>query len=233
MIKQSAILVLSKIISTFYLNELRHVPGPKLNALSRIPYARHMINQTTVDQAVDLHKRYGDVVRLTPNEVSFTSIDTAFTDIYGFRTGKLKGHLNMPKDPVWYPKPANGTPSIILANDEAHSRTRRTLSHAFSEKALQEQEPLLQEYVDQLVNGLKRSAAAGKGTPDMTAWYNWTTFDIISDLLFGEPLGSLQRNETHKWITLLLEAIGGFSMFYLLTYFPWVSTHAQQTHCRC
>jgi hypothetical protein len=37
------------------------------------------------------------VVRLSPDEVSFISGETAWADIYGFRVGRLKGHLNTQK----------------------------------------------------------------------------------------------------------------------------------------
>lgn len=48
-----------------------------------MPYAKHMIAGTTVENSVKLHKTYGDVVRVAPNEVSFISGETAFPDIYG------------------------------------------------------------------------------------------------------------------------------------------------------
>jgi hypothetical protein len=120
---------------------------------------------------MELHKKYGDVVRVSPNEISFISGETAWQDIYGFRVGQLKGQLNMQKDPVWYPAPINGTPSILVSGDEAHSRGRRVLSHAFSEKALAEQEPLLTRFVDLLVDGLKDTTANNEGPQDMTDWY--------------------------------------------------------------
>lgn len=80
-----------------YFHPLSKVPGPKLNALTRIPYIRHLLRGSTVESFVDLHKKYGEVVRISPNEVSFTSGETAWPEIYGFRTGKMKGHLNMQK----------------------------------------------------------------------------------------------------------------------------------------
>lgn len=48
-----------------------------------VPYAKHLLEGTTVDNAVNLHKTYGEVVRISPVEVSFISGDTAFQDIYG------------------------------------------------------------------------------------------------------------------------------------------------------
>ncbi|SMR44666.1 unnamed protein product [Zymoseptoria tritici ST99CH_3D1] len=199
---------------------LKHIPGPRINALSRIPYIRHMLAGTTAKMTVDLHKQYGEVVRISPDEVSFISGETAWGDIYGFRTGKLKGHLNTQKDPAWFPPPVNGAPSILLAKDEQHSKGRRLLSNAFSEKALTEQEPLVNRYVDQLVDGLRDTIRTEKKPVDMAQWYNWTTFDIIADLLFGEPFGCLQNKETHKYIAMLLEGLKAIHFTYIFRKFP-------------
>lgn len=54
----------------------------------------------------------------------------------------------MRKDPAWYAPPPVDT-HIIVANDEDHSRFRKVMSHSFSEKALANQEGLLQgEYIN-------------------------------------------------------------------------------------
>ena len=37
-----------------------------------------------------MHDQYGDVVRLSPTEVSFISGDRTWPEVYGFRTGKHK-----------------------------------------------------------------------------------------------------------------------------------------------
>jgi cytochrome P450 len=152
--------------------------------------ASHLVAGTTVDNVSRLHAKYGDVVRLSPNEISFISGETAWPDIYGFRTGKMKGHENMQKDPAWYAKPPV-TSHIIVANDADHTRFRRVLSHAFSEKALAQQEPLLQGYVDLLINRLKEVVAMDRAPQDMTKWYNWTTFDIVR-----KPIGTMVTRNT-------------------------------------
>lgn len=88
----------------------------------------------------------------------------------------------MQKDPAWYAPPPTAM-HIISANDEDHTRFRRVLSHAFSEKALANQESLLQQYVDLLIHQLREVTAKDKAPQDMTVWYNWTTFDVIADLM--------------------------------------------------
>jgi cytochrome P450 len=83
---------------------------------------------------------------------------------------------------------------------------RRNLAYAFSDKSLREQESLLQEYADLLVQRLNQCAAEGKST-DIVRWYKFLTFDVISDLAFGEPLYCLRDAKQHIWIDLILGAI--------------------------
>jgi len=68
---------------------------------------------------------------------------------------------------------------------------RRMLAHAFSTKALMEQEDIIQGYVDLLIKRVGQRYAEKERGPDgeycnLVKWYNYTTFDIIGDLAFGE-----------------------------------------------
>jgi cytochrome P450 len=141
-----------------------------------------------------LHERYGDVVRLSPNELSFISAETAWPDIYGPRTGKYKNTGAYSKDQSWYLKPLNKAASLLSADEVAHPRMRRSLAHAFSDNALRGQEPLVQQYVDLLVQRLGEQESEGEPV-DIMRWYNFTTFDVICDLSFGEPLYCLRDNK--------------------------------------
>lgn len=38
-------------------------------------------------------------------------------------------------------------------------------------------------------------------------WYNYTTFDIIADLSFGEPLYCLRDNQYHNWVNLVFATV--------------------------
>jgi cytochrome P450 len=68
-------------------------------------------------------------------------------------------------------KPINDVWSIIGSDEADHSRMRKNLSHAFSDKALRQQEPLIQSYVDLLVQRLGEHGADGKAV-DICAWYS-------------------------------------------------------------
>lgn len=89
------IYIISKVAYALCLDPLRHIPGPRLNAVSMIPYARHLLAGTTVQNSVSLHQQYGEVVRIAPNEVSLICGETAFPDIYGrlFITSQTMGQI--------------------------------------------------------------------------------------------------------------------------------------------
>lgn len=112
-------------------------------------------------------------------------------------------------------RPLNGIPSIIGATRTNHSRYRRLLSHAFSDKGIREQSPIIRQYVDLLIQRLHERA--GKGSQDMADWYTWTTFDLIGDLAFGESFNCLRDVATHPWIAAIfgnIKAIPFINAFY-------------------
>jgi cytochrome P450 len=77
-----------------------------------------------------------------------------------------------------------------MANDADHTRQRRALSHAFSTKALLEQEYIVKNYVD-IFSQKMQEFAKGDGIVDVTDWFAYTTFDVIGDMALGEPFGCL------------------------------------------
>jgi hypothetical protein len=157
-------------VYNLYFHPLKHIPGPFLARATGIPYSLNMRSGNIAYWIRAQHDTYGEVVRLAPSEVSFISGETAWPDIYGFRTGKHRDTGAYLKDRTWLPTPENGVWSIIGSNEEDHTRLRRNLAHAFSDKALRSQEPLLQSYTDELVSKLGDRADKGEDV-DITRWY--------------------------------------------------------------
>ena len=142
----------------------------------------------------DFHNRYGPRVRIAPNELTFTS-GQAWKDIYAH------GHAELPKYfPPGSGKGEDGQPSeIISSSARDHFRLRRAMLPAFSNKALDEQEPLIRVYVDMLIDKLHGVAAKGQAT-NMVRWYTFTTFDLIGDLAFGESFDGLKSGRQNAWV---------------------------------
>lgn len=184
-------------------------------------WARHIRNGTLAKYVTALHEKYGEVVRIAPNEISFISGETAWQDIYGLRIGKRNTGAYL-KDPMFYPLPPNGVNSMIAANEADHSRERRLISHAFSDKALREQEYIIQQYADLLVQRLhEQIKGEAHGKVDMVRWYNYTTFDVIADLTFGESFHCLRDQDYHPWVSMAFQTVKSFGLISIKRYFPF------------
>lgn len=148
------------------------------------------------------HERYGDVVRFSPDELSFTG-EQAWRDIYGARD-----HSPLEKDPAWYDvaRIADQATTIWTADRAEHDRLRRLLSPAFSDRALREQEPLIRRHVDLLMARLRELARQGAPV-DLVQWFTFTTFDIIGDLALGKSFGCLRDGQYHRWVRDLFAGI--------------------------
>lgn len=120
-----------------------------------------------------LHAKYGSVVRVGPNELIFDTAQ-AWKDIYGHKSG---GKKNFPKDKDFYFPPVNGAHSIVTAGDADHSRGRRILSHAFSDRALKEQQDILEHYTAKLVEQLSNASSSADAI-DMVKMWNCATVSI-------------------------------------------------------
>jgi cytochrome P450 len=177
---------------------------------------RAMQRGTLVHLIQTFHQHYGDMIRVGPNEISCIN-PAAWQDIYGHHPGP-----NFEKNPLWMSRKANNGNSILSANDTNHHRIRKLISPAFSDKALREQEPILQAYVDTLIHRLQDQVKAGWGytVVDMVKWYNWTTFDIIGDLGFGETFGCLTDSRYHSWSSMVFNHFKAASLVTSTRFYP-------------
>ncbi|KAJ2984481.1 hypothetical protein NUW58_g6035 [Xylaria curta] len=199
-----AVYVIGQILYNLFLHPLRKYPGPLAYRMSVIPRSWYQLQGLLPFEVDKLHKRYGPVVRVAPNELAFSS-PQAWRDIYGH---KKSGEEEFPKyDGVykifdWLPT------SVINADRQDHGTLRRQMSHGFSDRSMREQEPIIGSYVDLLVSRL-RDAVKVNSSQNLREWYNYTTFDIIGDLSFGVDggFGCLANSDYHPWIKLISKAI--------------------------
>lgn len=167
-----------------------------------------------------LHDRYGPIVRLSPNEVSFIEA-SAWDDIYGH---SLR-NPSFPKDPLWHFPAPNGIRSILTANDADHARFRRLLMPGFSEKALRDQEPLIQSYIELFITRLLQKTTEtdnGTASVNIVQWFNFILFDIVGDLSFGESFHCLETSQYHPWIAILYSHFKATALAATCRFFPFL-----------
>lgn len=212
-----------RMVYNIFFHPLAKFPGPPLWKATCLPYVYYMAKGKLTFRLLPLHAKYGSVVRIAPDELSFTAAE-AWTDIYGHRVGMNAGVDELPKSERFY-RTKGTLPNIIGENRENHALLRRVLSHGFSERSLREQEPIIVGYADQLVRQLRKYCVDGdrpdekrRGRMDLTSWYNWVTVDIISDLTFGEGSGCLERAAYDPWVVAINGTIEDFIPLLVLRY---------------
>ena len=166
-----------------------------------------MFSGTLVPEFRRLHEQYGPVVRTAPGELSYINQE-ALKTIYGHR----QPGEGFRKNPAFFQPATNGVHSILTSEGDAHSRVRRTLLPAFSDKALLEQQDILQHFTSLLIRRLReRIESSGSTSVDLFEWYIWTTFDLIGDLSFGEPFNCLEIASFTEWVALVFNAFKTFA----------------------
>ncbi|KAI9725830.1 MAG: hypothetical protein M1828_002459 [Chrysothrix sp. TS-e1954] len=186
------------------LHPLAGFPGPKLRAISHLPTALANSQGREPYAIRDLHEKYGSLVRINPNTLSIIDPD-AWKDIYGQQTSRnfeKKGYHSM--------RP--GCPELLTATGDNHARQRSTINHAFSDKALKDQEPLIRGYVDLLLKKLQETTDDAFSPPiDLVRWFEFVAFDIIGDLAFSTHFDCLESSDHHPWVLLLMDFFKGVS----------------------
>ncbi|KAL2822604.1 benzoate 4-monooxygenase cytochrome P450 [Aspergillus granulosus] len=205
-------------IHNLYYHPLARFPGPKLAAISNGPYCAWFLSGRQPYKLLDLHRKYGPVVRTAPNELSFNTAQS-WRDIYGFR----QGHKTFIKSDFYDGGSfADRVHSIVSERDPVeHGVMRRYLAHAFSDHSLTEQEPLIARTIDRF---MEQTGIKGAEGFDIGKGFEMMTFDIIGDLAFGETFRGVETFEPHPWISITLGALTQGALADVFKRFPTVGT---------
>ncbi|KAK3374599.1 putative cytochrome P450 [Podospora didyma] len=207
-------LIISSAIYNIFFHPLRKFPGPLFNRASPLQWSIWMMRGKHPREVEKAHRRYGPVVRIGPNHLSFTDVE-AWKDIYGGKHGQVAENA---KPKVFYNAAANIAPHILNAQREEHTLLRRALAPGFSDRALRAQEPLVARYIDLLCQRLRENCESGKRALDLVPWYNWTTFDIAGDLVLAESFHCLQDQKFHPFVSMITDTVAVSSIIGSLTY---------------
>ena len=89
------------------------------------------------------------------------------------------------------------------------TRMGRLISHVFSDKALRDQEPIMQSYTNLLMTRLHEVCRAGNAI-NIKQWYHWALFGLFGDLRYGESFSCQRDGKSHPWIDIISESIQAF-----------------------
>ncbi|KAF2964007.1 hypothetical protein GQX73_g9563 [Xylaria multiplex] len=179
------------IISALF-SPLRSIPGPFLSRFTDIWYLSRLVRFNFQIEHVELHRKYGPIVRLAPNRYSFADPE-ALKPIYGhgtdFRKSEWYSAFNVP-----HPYSLERWSIFSTTDPKIHAQQRKPFTNMYSMSSLISYEPYVDECADIFTQRLSEFARAGQAI-DMGHWLQCFAFDVIGLITSGERYGFLDRGE--------------------------------------
>ncbi|KJZ70886.1 hypothetical protein HIM_09712 [Hirsutella minnesotensis 3608] len=189
----------------FY-HRLSHIPGPKLAAFTvyyQSYYDFFPHQGQFLFKLVELHKTYGPIIRIGPDEVHVNDA-RFYKEMYGSSVHKRD------KSPTWYWMDglgAVGDQSMFITLDHDHHRLRKAgLGTYFSKRKVQELEPRVKEKV--LLLRQRLLERAGRGAINLKDAFGGMALDIITQYCFNQCMGALDREDLgREWNQLMASGV--------------------------
>ncbi|KAI9924870.1 hypothetical protein MW887_006727 [Aspergillus wentii] len=190
---------LVKFLHQLFTNPLFSLPGPWHTNYTQIVFDYHWLKGNRTRYVHALHLKYGPIVRITPDEVSFSDPESV-KQIYRVKGGYRKS--------PWYESfSANGTADLFSTCDTAfHSNRKRLLAGPLSETSMKQTEPLVDGSVKLAIEKMQREMAS-RGVVDVFKWWLFMASDIVGELTFGESFRMLELGRKNQYIHDLQQGI--------------------------
>ncbi|KAJ5605341.1 cytochrome P450 [Penicillium lagena] len=170
-----------------FFHPLKAIPGPFMAKISRWWIFGLEMRGNPHVEILDLHRKYGPMLRISPNEVS-TNDPEASSIIYG-QTSKFE------KSKYFYRAFEDQAPNIFTIRDrQQHAKDKSLISHAFSRANIIQHEGSIYDKGHYLMDRFTQSAKDGQIIPLFPA-FRCMTLDTISEFAFGKPAGALQLGD--------------------------------------
>ncbi|KAL1297000.1 hypothetical protein AAFC00_004596 [Neodothiora populina] len=152
----------------------------------------------------ELHKKYGDIVRLGPDVLSFAD-PKAIKIIYGLNKGMTKSAFYPVQQAVAKGKRLQSL--FSTRSEDYHAKFRRCVNSAFAMSSLVGYEPLVDSTTDVFVERTRELySGSDGGRCDLTTWLRFYAFDVIGELTWSKRLGYIERNEDVDGIVAFLQS---------------------------
>lgn len=207
------------IIYNVYFHPLSKFPGPFWARASLFWRFWHSMQGRFHRVVEDSHRQYGDVFRVSPNELSFGTA-SSFKAIYG---SPGPDRPRVPKD-SFYDMFGAGFSEACIGSERDPQRAgakRALFMNAFSAKSLAEQEDVIQRNTNAFVEKLGL-LGSGPGGIDMVKWYEMVSFDVLGEMAFGESFDCIKNESSHFWLDIILGHMLAITLMDNLRRFPLV-----------
>ncbi|KAN0119335.1 cytochrome P450 [Hyaloscypha variabilis] len=168
---------------------LRDIPGPFLARFTRLWYFFEVYKGSFETTNLNLHKKYGPIVRIAPNEYSVDDVEAA-KSIYRVGNGFVKAQWYW----AWMPPIPERANLFADMDPQHHASQRRKFASAYTMTSLVEYESSVNECTSILAQRFSELAASGQ-TINFGHWLQYYAFDTISLITFGNRFGFLDKGQ--------------------------------------
>ncbi|KAI1300027.1 cytochrome P450 [Xylaria venustula] len=182
-------------IYRLYAHPLSKVPGPFLARITELWRTVHYFRGTWFDNILELHRKYGPIVRISPNEVSVVSPDLT-KSVYSHGKGTVKTD--------WYDTwatlggPGNTSHGIFDTTDpKQHGFLRKRVSTVYSLSFFISMELKVQEVINSLWKKFDEFEQ-NQEPINLSNWVSYFTYDVVATLCYSEPLGFTREGGDDK-----------------------------------
>ncbi|KAL2797882.1 cytochrome P450 [Aspergillus keveii] len=201
--------LLTRWLYRLYFHPLSKVPGPKLAACTSLWLAYHTYVGDECTVIFELHKKYGSVLRVAPNDVDIASGD-AIEPIYLTRGG-------FPKTSVYSKFDIEGHTTIFstLTLPERANRAK-AVAPLFSTASIRDSQDALNGVVSEFVERIRRDAKSGQPV-NVLQIARALAIDAVTTYLFQERYGALDENVDIMSASPFVDAYVGVGAFFNFT----------------
>ncbi|KAK8052918.1 hypothetical protein PG996_012219 [Apiospora saccharicola] len=214
------LLFFGRIVYNVLFHPLRKFPGPPLAGATGLwkAYKEVVLQQNLGQELLELHKQYGDIVRISPNELHFGN-PTAFHEIYHHtkrwdKDDELYNVTGFKSGSFVYRKYAQAK-----AYASSGTERREVLMPMFSKKAIQNIEGLVWQNAAKLASAITKMNASQQSIDLLYAFRSFT-LDTIMSFTFGNNIGALDAPQFRDPLILGMDAT--LPALPVLKNFSWV-----------
>ena len=173
-----------------YFSPLRKYPGPFIASCTRLWKVWSTARGRTHLDHIELHRKYGPVVRIAPNEVSVSNPEAARMLLSaGKRFFKTKFY-------AVFPPPEN--PDIFTEiREDVHAMKKRVANVPYSMAAMQQLSPFIDDtielFMSKIEEYIKKARGPNKKPFDLGDYLHYFAFDVLGEVAFSRNFGFLKE----------------------------------------
>ncbi|KAL2787917.1 cytochrome P450 [Aspergillus keveii] len=212
-----ALILLAIVVKRRYLGSLREVPGPFLASISSLWKIKQIIKGHTEEEMLALHKKHGDFVRITDNEVSIGHPDAV----------KHLLHAKIAKG-SWYEVfsiPDYRFVSQMSETDpQRHIDKGKNVAAGYALSNIIKSESYVDDIISDLESQLNQIIESGDSVVHLDKWFNYFAFDVVGEVTFSQSFGFVKAGNdigsaiaNARKLALYVSIMGHYVWFHNLT----------------